>query len=73
MNPLAMMGRNSPLQQALSLKKMLSGQNPAQYAQMLAQRNPQFAQFVQQCQGKSAQQIVQEHGLDWSEVEQLLK
>lgn len=75
MNPLmqSMMGGNNVLSQISSIKQMLSGQNPNAVMQLLAQKNPQFAQFVSANQGKSAQQIAQENGLDWNLVQSILK
>jgi hypothetical protein len=75
MNPLAMMmggGGNNPLAQIAQLKQMLTRQNPEAFAQALAQRNPQFAQFVQQNKGKTAEQVAKENGLDWSQIQSLL-
>lgn len=75
MNPLmqSLMGGNNVLSQISSIKQMLSGQNPNAVMQLLAQNNPQFAQFVSANQGKSAQQIAQENGLDWNLVQSILK
>lgn len=66
-NPLAMMG------QLKQMVGMLKGQNPQQVAQLMAQRNPQFAAFLQQNQGKSPEQIAQENGIDMSLVRELLR
>lgn len=52
---------------------MLKGQNPDQLLQMFAQKNPQFAQFMRENQGKSPQQIAADYGIDMSLVQQLLK
>ena len=56
-NPMAMMGQ---LKQTIG---MLCGQDPRQVVQLMAQRNPQFAAFLQQNQGKSAEQIAAENGI----------
>lgn len=66
-NPLAMMG------QLKQMVGMLKGQNPQQAAQLMAQRNPQFAAFLQQNQGKSPEQIAYENGIDMSLVRELLR
>ena len=66
-NPLAMMG------QLKQMVGMLKGQNPQQVAKLMAQRNPQFAAFLQQNQGKSPEQIAQENGIDMSLVRELLR
>lgn len=52
---------------------MLKSQNPDQLLQMFAQKNPQFARFMQANQGKSPQQIASEYGIDMDLVQQLLK
>ena len=66
-NPLAMMG------QLKQMVGMLKGQNPQQVAQLMAQRNPQFAAFLQQNQGKSPEQIAKENGIDMNLVRELLR
>ena len=66
-NPLAMMGQ---LKQMVS---MLRDQDPNHVAQLMAQRNPQFAAFLQQNQGKSPEQIAKENGIDMSLVRELLR
>ena len=66
-NPMAMMG------QLKQMVGMIKGQNPQQVAQLMAQRNPQFAAFLQQNQGKSPEQIAQENGIDMSLVRELLR
>jgi hypothetical protein len=42
-------------------------------AQLMAQRNPQFAAFLQQNQGKTVEQIAAENGIDMSFVRELLR
>lgn len=66
-NPLLMMG------QLKQMVGMLRGQNPQQVAQMMAQRNPQFAAFVQQNQGKTVDQIAAENGIDMGFVRELMR
>lgn len=66
-NPMAMMG------QLKQMVGMLRGQDPQKVAQMFMQRNPQFAAFVQQNQGKSIEQIASENGIDLGFVRDLMK
>ena len=66
-NPMAMMG------QLKQMVGMLRGQDPNQVAQLMAQRNPQFAAFLQQNRGKSPEQIARENGIDMSLVRELLR
>ena len=66
-NPMAMMG------QLRQMVGMLKGQNPQQVAQMMAQRNPQFAAFLQQNQGKTVEQIAAENGIDMGFVRELMR
>ena len=66
-NPMAMMG------QLKQMVGMLRGQNPQQVALQMAQRNPQFAAFMQQNQGKTVEQIAAENGIDMGFVWELLR
>ena len=66
-NPMAMMGQ---LRQMMS---MLRGQDPRQVAQQMAQKNPQFAAFLQQNQGKSPEQIAAENGIDMGFVREMMR
>ena len=66
-NPLAMMG------QLRQMVGMLKNQNPQQVAQLMAQRNPQFAAFLQQNQGKSPEQIAADYGIDMNMVRDLMR
>lgn len=61
------------IQQVSSLKKAMSGKDPNAIMSMMAQQNPQFAQFVQANKGKSPEQIAKENGLDWNMVKSLLR
>ena len=79
MNPLMQAMGGSPLGnfQAMmgqigQLKQMFSG-DPKAAIQMLSQRNPQFAQFMRDNQGKSPEQIAKEYGLDWAQIQQYMK
>ena len=48
-------------------------ENPDTAMKLFAQKNPQFAQFLRDNQGKSPQQIAQDYGLDWNIVQNFLK
>lgn len=62
--------QNNKIQNALS---MLQGiKNPAQMAQNMMAKNPQFKSFVEQNQGKSVDQIASENGIDLSQFKSLL-
>ena len=70
MNPLMnTMGGNNNIR---ALINMMSGKSPNVVMQLLAQRNPQFRQFMQQCQGKTPEQVCQEYGVDINAVKQML-
>lgn len=47
--------------------------NPQGLMNQLMRTNPQFAQFVAQNQGKTPQQAFRDNGLDFSEVQQLIR
>lgn len=64
---MAMMG------QLKQMMGMLRGQDPQQVARNLMQRNPQFAAFVQQNQGKTMEQIAGEYGIDLDIVRQIIR
>ena len=66
-NPLAMMG------QLKQMVGMIRGQDPRQVAQLMAQRNPQFAEFMRQNQGKSPEQIAADYGIDMGLVRELMR
>ena len=78
MNPLiASMGPMNNIRQMMQtvngIKQMMNGQNPDTVMKLFAQKNPQFAQFLRDNQGKSPQQIAQDYGLDWNMVQGFLK
>ena len=66
-NPLATMG------QLKQMVGMIRGQDPRQLAQLMAQRNPQFAEFLRQNQGKSPEQIAADYGIDMNFVRDLMR
>ena len=71
MNP--MVNMRQMMQMVGSIKQMMSGQNPDVVMKLFAQKNPQFAQFVKDNQGKSPEQIAKDYGLDWNMVQGFLK
>lgn len=78
MNPLmASMGPMNNMRQMMQMvngiKQMMAGQNPDTVMKLFAQKNPQFAQFLRDNQGKPPQQIAQDYGLDWGMVQGFLK
>ena len=78
MNPLmASMGPMNNMRQMMQMvngiKQMMAGQNPDTVIKLFSQKNPQFAQFLRDNQGKSPQQIAQDYGLDWNMVHGFLK
>ena len=66
-HPMAMMG------QLKQMVGMIRGQDPRQVAQLMAQRNPQFAEFLRQNQGKSPEQIAADYGIDMGLVRELMR
>ena len=66
-NPMAMMG------QLKQMVGMLRGWDPNQVALQMAQRNPQFAAFLQQNRGKSPEQIAADYGVDMNLVRELMR
>ena len=78
MNPLmASMGPMNNMRQMMQMvngiKQMMNGQNPDAVMRLFSQKNPQFAQFLRDNQGKTPQQIAQDYGLDWNMVQGFLK
>lgn len=75
MNPLmsSMNNMQQMMQMVGSIKQMMIGQNPDAVMKLFAQRNPQFAQFMKENQGKSPEQIAKDYGLDWNMVHQFIK
>ena len=78
MNPLmASMGPMNNMRQMMQMvngiKQTMNGQNPDTVMKLFAQKNPQFAQFLRDNQGKTPQQIAQDYGLDWNMVQGFLK
>ena len=61
------------MQMVNGIKQMMNGQNTDTVMKLFAQKNPQFAQFLRDNQGKTPQQIAQDYGLDWNMVHGFLK
>jgi len=59
------------LAQMQNIRQMMGG-NPQAFYQQMMQTNPQFAAFVRDNQGKSPEQIAQEHGIDFSMVQKFM-
>lgn len=55
---------NNLLARVMEIKQLLSGQPVEAVYNRLLQNNPQFAQFVQQNQGKSMDDLAKEYGID---------
>ena len=75
MNPLAQAipSNRNGIGNIMSLLKLMQGKDPTAVAEMMAQRNPQFRQFMENCRGKSMDQVCQEYGVDPSIVKQFLR
>ena len=78
MNPLmASMGPMNNIRKMMQMvngiKQMMNGQNPDTVMKLFAQKNPKFAQFLRDNQGKSPEQIARDYGLDWNMVQNFLK
>ena len=74
MNPLmmAMQGSNNKMTQAMQVIKMLRSGDPNQIAQQMMQNNPQFRQFVESNKGKTPEQVAKEHGIDLSQIKNMM-
>lgn len=49
-----------------------NGGGPEAFARQMMVSNPQFKSFVEANQGKTAEQIAQENGIDFNQVKSLL-
>ena len=63
----------NPILSGLAQLKSMARGNPEAFARMLAQRNPQFAQFMRENQGKTPEQIADAYGIDKSVLRDALK
>ena len=73
MNGMAAPGGSPGGMNILQLMSMFRGKNPAAIMQLMAQKNPQFAEFARHCQGKTMEQVAQEYGIDLSQLRGLMK
>lgn len=72
-NPIIqMMRKNNPMQMISNIRKMMSGQSPEMFAEILGKNNPQFAQFINENKDKTPEQICKDYGLDWNDIKSLL-
>lgn len=51
----------------------MMGGDPQAFAIQMMKNNPQFAAFVRDNQGKTPEQIAQEHGIDYNVIRQFMK
>ncbi len=63
---------NNNMLNVLNGVKAMSQGNVQGMARMLMNSNPQFAQFVNQNQGKSFEQIASENGIDVNQLKSIL-
>lgn len=61
------------LSKLLDIKRLLSGQSPELLYNRMLQSNPQFAQFVQQVQNTSIEQIAAENNIDLTQLRELFR
>ena len=59
-------------QMVKNIMGMLQGKDANMVVTLLAQKNPQFRQFVQSCQGKTPEQIAQQYGVDLNAVRKMM-
>lgn len=78
MNPiLGMMNQNNPLNQIFSM--MQGGMNPNKMLDMMMQRNPQAAQYMEQLKTSGqnpkdiAMNLCKQHGIDENQVMEMAK
>ena len=77
MNPLMQQLSGETLQESpetlvKNLMGILRGNDPQKVIQMMAIRNPQFAQFMRECEGKTPEQVASSHGLDLKKIKKML-
>ena len=64
---------NNLFSRLTEIKQLLGGQAPEVVYNRLMQSNPKFAQFVQQNQGKSLEQLSSEFGIDMQLLQSFFK
>jgi hemoglobin-like flavoprotein len=67
------MMQNNPINKITNLVNLMRGKNVDAMYNMMMQNNPQFANFVNQNKGKSAEQIANENGIDFNAIKQFLR
>ena len=77
MNPLMQQLSGETLQESpetlvKNLMGILRGNDPQKVIQMMAKRNPQFAQFMRECERKTPEQVASSHGLDLENIRKML-
>lgn len=75
LNPLmsSMIPNNNMIHSINMIKNMMSGRSPEAFAQILANKDPRFAQFLRENKGKTPKQIAQENGLNFEQIAQFMK
>lgn len=69
MNPMVQGMQPSPASNPLAnIVRMLKGKNPEQVAMQLMQMNPAFKAFIEENQGRTPEQVAQEHGINLSQL-----
>ena len=61
------------MQGLLQLMGMLKGKDPQAVMQAMMQSNPQFAQFMQQANGKTPEEVAKAYGIDINMLRNLIK
>lgn len=67
-----MSGGNNILSQIATVKNLMTSGNPQQIVQAEMQRNPAFAQFVNDHQNRSIDDLIAETGIDPAIIRSLL-
>lgn len=66
------MQQSNPLAALVNLVSTVKQANPKTVFDRMMQSNPQFANFMQQNQGKTPEQIAQENGIDFNNIRRLI-
>ena len=51
-----------------NIMRMMQGKNPEQVAMQLMQMNPEFKAFIEANQGRTPEQVAQEHGINLAQL-----
>ncbi len=57
----------------MDIKRALNGQTPEIIYNQLMRSNPQFRDFIEANKNKSPEQIAREYGVDFNDLQQLLR